>query len=820
MEQNSFKNFLFPSFPLWIDLFSTYVLAAKTLISNFLSFRLLILLNSSMKWQLTLTSLLAWLLLAVSVASATLQFNSNCTHHFTTVVKSSDDVAILQATNSSSHQLGRLLSQRPSQLPNKVELCQGGAFATSYEPSKLNPHFSTWQVTTAQARSYIVGRNSFIQDSDLRAIKVPQANGSSNVWSTEWNRGHLAPSRMLSYSEWSKDQTYHYSNVAPQWWYFNQQRWEKLEENLFVWVRDRNDTVLYITTGVEYEPWRRIQDDFVFNDSVAMPDYYFTAICDVASGESAAFFSLNQNDDGGMLQRYRTVRELELELYGAGGNVFDRVLCRTTSPVNASHWGFSDYVTNADTYGPTPGLEDGVNLTLWFRGNEWSQWLPNASHPNLNDICDTPVTPCSGDPKCAAPNLTAYFQAASYPSPQHVEDASAIRDIVVNSLRLRIGATMGWRGHFGFMFEVPLLVPDVAVNSTQTAGLAVRVVTNFNRTLKKAVASKASEAGFSSLSDYVADIVNGARFSGLETWYASRGGVALPYLTAIVVPPARCIPPSAPTNGNTSTTEATSGTETTTPTQETATNLADGLVATIRIQLFGPANASVHTLQRVLFTSNARSRLGRVRHAVGNDIVRRLSLGLGGNCTTTAVAPFRKRFAGERRIREGMSMFVRIEYYGNWSNSTVETWGSLLGAGQSTASTRSAFSVEAVYVAGETTTPTPAPWLIDTLAELHLFLHEDSAQRYGSIDTSGVLVMTPQSSTSYVSRCGPQYSTAVCIFLVPTGITGGFLLCILVAMVVFMRSRCRSGLARFQRNPLSKGTQPRFDNMCVRQQYS
>ena len=196
----------------------------------------------------------------------------------------------------------------PTQLPPdtvSVALCKGGAFGLSYDKPLLNPQYSAYSVTPQQIKDVDPTRVSgFRQDTDLRDLKIPQANASSAVYSTIYNRGHIAPSRMLGYSYWSKFQTYYYSNVAPQWWQFNQQTWETGEDALFNTIGGRfvagnpngiNDVPFYLVTGVEY---RDRDAGVVRNSSVGMPDYFYTAVCNPATRQSMAFIGMNEGKGG------------------------------------------------------------------------------------------------------------------------------------------------------------------------------------------------------------------------------------------------------------------------------------------------------------------------------------------------------------------------------------------------------------------------------------------------------------------------------------------------------------------------------------------
>jgi DNA/RNA endonuclease G (NUC1) len=224
----------------------------------------------------------------------------------------------------------------PPEPPGAIRLCRDGFFAVSYDVEMVNPAWAAYQVSPAQVAAYIAGRHGFRKDPDLTALGAPQASPSSSpAYNSTWNLGHLAPSRVMSFSAEAKYSTYTIANAAPQFWSFNQQEWRVLEDRLFDWIAANR--TLAIVTGVWYADRATAPRAA---DNVSFPQAFWKAVCDPAgdgrAGASVAFVGMNE-DEGAGTADMRPVAYLEEELLG-GARVFPEGLCATSAAVDAAHW--------------------------------------------------------------------------------------------------------------------------------------------------------------------------------------------------------------------------------------------------------------------------------------------------------------------------------------------------------------------------------------------------------------------------------------------------------------------------------------------------
>lgn len=215
--------------------------------------------------------------------------------------------------------------------PQSVALCRDGVIGMCYDAANVAPAWSAYYVTPSECKNNVPGRDSFYQDPDLKALGVTQASVDSPAFSTEWNRGHVAPSHVMSWTQDTKYACYTMANIAPQAAYFNQGPWAALETNVFNWILANSP--LYIVTGVAYDDRNAPTKSY----NISVPDYYFKVICDPQAKTSAGFYGRNDcvttcsNNTCGV---FRTVAAVE-QLYG--GTLLPADLCNTGS-VDESHW--------------------------------------------------------------------------------------------------------------------------------------------------------------------------------------------------------------------------------------------------------------------------------------------------------------------------------------------------------------------------------------------------------------------------------------------------------------------------------------------------
>jgi len=210
-------------------------------------------------------------------------------------------------------------------------------FFTVYDPSVLHALASMSVAKYADILKATGGRRSFEMDPQLTSRKIPQVSPESKTsgYTTAWNRGHLGPSEDYSFDKSSGgawQQCYFTTNIAPQWYQFNQIGWRLLEANVFQWsLKNKKD--IYVITGTYYNhsTIRKLG-----NLGLSIPNYYYKVICDGTS--SAAFTGANVQGSSGMeAMQYMTVSALQKI---TGINFQLPTACKT-SVVDKAHWNFT-----------------------------------------------------------------------------------------------------------------------------------------------------------------------------------------------------------------------------------------------------------------------------------------------------------------------------------------------------------------------------------------------------------------------------------------------------------------------------------------------
>jgi len=209
-------------------------------------------------------------------------------------------------------------------------------FYTVYDPSVLHASISAMRIKSSVLSKCVGGRRAFEQDPQLKALGVSQVNPEDQAsgYDDQWNRGHLGPSELFSYDKtdggaWQ--QCYFTTNIAPQWYQFNQIGWRLLELNIFNWAQ-RNKKDIFVVTGTWYNSSRVRK----FSSGLAIPNYYYKVICDGSS--SAAFAGSNVENTSGMeAMQYMTVKSWQSK---TGINFNLPSGCNINS-INPQYWNFT-----------------------------------------------------------------------------------------------------------------------------------------------------------------------------------------------------------------------------------------------------------------------------------------------------------------------------------------------------------------------------------------------------------------------------------------------------------------------------------------------
>ncbi len=190
-------------------------------------------------------------------------------------------------------------------------------FLTSFGNDIKSPDFSAYKITRAEAQSLTSDRpwgwrsDPDIEDSNQVSASSRSLTGTSGspCWGTlsntrgfSWDRGHLAPNKIMSAhpdeceGQWA---TFYITNAAMQYDDMNRGSWESLESHVYEWLEEKSSEVgsdeIYIISGAVYEGRENSGDlrcDLDTGDNYARGSSSTTNFMAVRLGVSAkSFFS-------------------------------------------------------------------------------------------------------------------------------------------------------------------------------------------------------------------------------------------------------------------------------------------------------------------------------------------------------------------------------------------------------------------------------------------------------------------------------------------------------------------------------------------------
>lgn len=170
-------------------------------------------------------------------------------------------------------------------------LCHDG-YAAGYSYELKIPLWAAYRITNDSAN----GRNVDRQDDFRVNPDIPEQYSSrkSDYRGSGYDRGHMAPSGSIDYSESANSETFYLTNMVPQRPGFNRDGfgheglWGFLENEVRDWVRERDD--IYVVSGAIASGRSTI------GRGVAVPEAFYKVVIDLQEGESIAFLMPHEDD--------------------------------------------------------------------------------------------------------------------------------------------------------------------------------------------------------------------------------------------------------------------------------------------------------------------------------------------------------------------------------------------------------------------------------------------------------------------------------------------------------------------------------------------
>lgn len=212
----------------------------------------------------------------------------------------------------------------PSENSDQV-LCRDG-YAVGYNYQTKNADWVAYHLTAESVNASYKRSNNFKIDSELPA----EAQSTlADYRKSGYDRGHLAPSAAMDFTQASMKQSFLMSNMSPQLPGFNRVGWRLLEEHVRDVANEYNE--VYVVTGPIYYG----NEDSIGN-GVVIPSAFYKVILDPSFNDAIAFVVPHRDVSGSELINFvTTVDDVEQH---TGLDFFSLVADSTEESMEAQLW--------------------------------------------------------------------------------------------------------------------------------------------------------------------------------------------------------------------------------------------------------------------------------------------------------------------------------------------------------------------------------------------------------------------------------------------------------------------------------------------------
>jgi endonuclease G len=213
--------------------------------------------------------------------------------------------------NASAECLARYGSLLPSNAADAKEretlVCRRG-YVLAFDADTRDPDWVMERLTKADLDGSAKRSNAFKPDPVLNG-----ADASNRDYAKQgYDRGHQAPAGDARFSQQVMNESFYFSNMAPQIGNgFNRGAWKFLEENVRAWVSCGGHSDLYVFTGPIYQGHAKT----IGPDKVVVPAYFYKIVYDAQAGRAVGFILPNEKIGSTIdLAKYaRPIAEIETE---------------------------------------------------------------------------------------------------------------------------------------------------------------------------------------------------------------------------------------------------------------------------------------------------------------------------------------------------------------------------------------------------------------------------------------------------------------------------------------------------------------------------
>jgi endonuclease G len=231
---------------------------------------------------------------------------------------------------------------RGSQPSTPTLICRRG-YALSYDYDTHDPDWVIERLTPAELTGKATRSNQFKPDPALTAPQVDNPDYTRSGF----DRGHQAPAGDARFDQSVMDDSFYFSNMAPQVGIgFNRGAWAYLEETVRAWVLCGGRSEVFVITGPIYGA--HAAPLVPGHMAIAVPTAFYKIVYDVASNHAVGFVLPNQKIGSTIdLQKYaKPITDIETD---TGVAFFDNLTLRDQQQLKGDPgtvWGHIDSCKN------------------------------------------------------------------------------------------------------------------------------------------------------------------------------------------------------------------------------------------------------------------------------------------------------------------------------------------------------------------------------------------------------------------------------------------------------------------------------------------
>lgn len=227
--------------------------------------------------------------------------------------------------------LDKKLMELPAINKNDVILVYNG-FVVNYNTRRLIPNWVAYELTAEEVAGEVPRARSFGMDLDYKERQAMREDYSN----TGWDKGHMAPSADMKWSQTAMYESFYLTNVCPQDHDLNGKDWQTLEKYVRTWAERYGHVWVVCGPYVTNNKYGTIGEN-----RVTIPDGFFKAVLrqEGRNWYSIAFVFENDNHKQAVKDAVVSVNEVEQLIgYDLFANLKDRIEETIESQKNWIDW--------------------------------------------------------------------------------------------------------------------------------------------------------------------------------------------------------------------------------------------------------------------------------------------------------------------------------------------------------------------------------------------------------------------------------------------------------------------------------------------------